>query len=70
MAIENLEGQLEKNTLLKSSLSDANLERKKLAKNVEKLHYLNNDLEEKVRLLEGNLEFKGNLQCMFPPDNS
>ncbi|KGN61682.1 protein NETWORKED 1D isoform X2 [Cucumis sativus] len=56
MATENLEGQSEKNTLLESSLSDANLERKQLAENVEKLHCLNNDLEEKVRLLEGNLE--------------
>ncbi|KAA0057430.1 protein NETWORKED 1D isoform X1 [Cucumis melo var. makuwa] len=56
MATENLERQTEKNTLLESSLSDANLERKQLAENVEKLHCLNNDLEEKVRLLEGNLE--------------
>ncbi|XP_038888028.1 protein NETWORKED 1D [Benincasa hispida] len=56
MATENLERQSEKNTLLESSLSDANLERKQLAENVEKLHCLNNDLEEKVRLLEGSLE--------------
>ncbi|XP_022963896.1 protein NETWORKED 1C isoform X1 [Cucurbita moschata] len=52
MATENLERQSEKNTLLESSLSDANFDRKRLAEEVEKLHCLNNDLEEKVRLLE------------------
>ncbi|XP_023534184.1 protein NETWORKED 1D-like [Cucurbita pepo subsp. pepo] len=56
MVTDNLERLLEKNTLLESSLSDANLERKQLAENLEKLHCLNNDLEDKVGLLEGNLE--------------
>lgn len=56
IATDNLERQSEKNSLLESSLSDANFERKRLAENLEKLHCLNNDLEEKVGLLEGNLE--------------
>lgn len=56
IATDNLERQSEKNTLLESSLSDANFERKRLAENLEKQHCLNNDLEEKIRLLKSNPE--------------